>query len=130
MDGLHIVADLYRCRGNRSFQTDATALSHVCLQLVAKAGLTTVAEQFHQFEGGGVTGCVVLAESHLAIHTWPELESVTVDVYVCNYTQDNSHKARQVMDELLGIFQPEDYERQDILRSQPDRAHAMPLTVS
>jgi spermidine synthase len=41
----------------------------------------------------GVTGTVLLAESHLAIHTWPETGSVTIDVYVCNFSADNSGKA-------------------------------------
>lgn len=130
MDGLHIVADLYGCRGDRTFQNDATALKRICLQLVAKAGLTTVADQFHQFEEGGVTGCVVLAESHLAIHTWPELESITLDVYVCNYTQDNSHKARMLTHQLIGIFQPEKLVRQDILRSRPSHTYSEPLHVA
>lgn len=123
MDGLHIVADLYKCRGDRLFQIDATALRRVSLQLVAQAGLTTIGEQFYGFEGGGVTGCVVLAESHLAIHTWPELESVTLDIYVCNYSRDNSNKARQVMDRLLGIFRPAHYVQQDIARCQPRSCH-------
>ena len=34
---------------------------------------------------GGVTGVVLLAESHVAIHTWPELGNVTLDIYVCNF---------------------------------------------
>jgi hypothetical protein len=57
---------------------------------VAGSGLTPVGELFHRFEpGGGVTGVVLLAESHLAVHTWPELGAVTMDVYVCNFSGDN-----------------------------------------
>ena len=46
--------------------------------------MTVVGDSFHQFEPQGVTGTVLLAESHLAIHTWPEQGFVTIDVYVCN----------------------------------------------
>ena len=63
-----------------------------------------------------MTGAIVLAESHLAIHTWPELKSVTLDVYVCNYTQDNGAKADQVLQELISKFDPEDYVRHDVPR--------------
>ena len=53
------------------------AARSVCIDAVAAAGLTVVGERFHQFEPQGVTGTVLLAESHLAIHTWPEHGFVT-----------------------------------------------------
>jgi spermidine synthase len=85
---------------------------------VNRAGLTILGDLFHQFDGGGVTGTVVLAESHLAIHTWPELQSVTLDVYVCNYTQDNSAKARQVVTDLMELFGPEEHIQHDVPRDK------------
>jgi len=123
LDGLHVVANLYRCRGDARYLTDAEPLRQFCLDQVNRVGLTVLGDLFHQFpdaaghaSGGGVTGCVVLAESHLAIHTWPELGSVTVDVYVCNYTQRNDDKAREVIDAVLALFQPEDFVRHDVPR--------------
>ena len=106
--------------------THAAALRQFCVDSVVRNGLTVVGDLFHQFpagegatdESGGVTGCVVLAESHLAIHTWPELGSVTLDVYVCNYTQDNTDKARAVVDDLQQLFKPEEYVRHDVPRDQ------------
>lgn len=118
MNGLHLVANLYGCKGNPRFLTDRDALRHHCLQAVQAAGLTSLGDLFHQFDGGGVTGAVVLAESHLAIHTWPELNSVTLDVYVCNFTQDNGAKADQVVRELTALFDPSDYVRHDVPRDQ------------
>ena len=67
-----------------------TALRDLCVSAARDAGLTVVGERFFQFEPQGVTGTVLLAESHIAIHTWPEAGFVTVDVYVCNYTTDNT----------------------------------------
>ncbi len=113
-----MVANLYRCQGEARYQTDAAPLRQFCIDAVNRSGLTVVGELFHQFDGGGVTGCVVLAESHLAIHTWPELGSVTLDVYVCNYTQDNSDKARQVVDDLMQLFAPEDFVRHEVPRDR------------
>ena len=116
LDGLHVVANLYRCRGEARYLTDAAALRQFCHDSIERSGLTVLGELFHEFDGGGVTGTVVLAESHLAIHTWPELTSVTLDVYVCNYTQDNSAKARQVVDDLTRLFVPEESVQHDVPR--------------
>ena len=126
LDGIHVVANLYRCHGEARYLTDAESLRRFCLDSVAKAGLTSLGDLFHQFpagdhssnDSGGVTGCVVLAESHLAIHTWPELNSVTLDVYVCNFTQDNTDRARQVVGDLMGLFRPEDFVRHEVPRDK------------
>ncbi len=118
MDGLHVVANLYRCKGDARYLTDAAKLRQFCHDSVNRSGLTILGDLFHQFDGGGVTGTVVLAESHLAIHTWPELQSVTLDVYVCNYTQDNDSKARQVVSDLMGLFAPEEHVQHDVPRDK------------
>ena len=113
-----MVANLYRCRKEARYLTDAKRLRQFCLDTINQSGLTALGELFHSFEGGGVTGAVVLAESHLAIHTWPELNSITLDVYVCNYTQDNSARARGVVDAFISLFDPEDYVRHDVPRDR------------
>ena len=98
--------------------TDAARLRLFCHDSISRAGLTVLGDLFHEFDGGGVTGTVVLAESHFAIHTWPELESVTLDVYVCNYTQDNSAKARQVVADLMDLYRPEEHIQHDVPRDK------------
>ena len=96
MQGLHLTADLRGCLGTGTAMTEPVALRSLCLQVVAEAGLQAVGDLFHRFPPpGGVTGVVLLAESHLAVHTWPELRAVTLDVYVCNFTGDNSARARR-----------------------------------
>ncbi|GAB1387807.1 adenosylmethionine decarboxylase [Melaminivora sp.] len=107
--GLHLIGDLYGCLCDDRLMLDAAYLEDFCRARVADAGLTTVGSLFHSFgEGGGVTGAVVLAESHLAIHTWPEAGYVTLDVYVCNYTENNRPKAQKLFDALLAAFNPND----------------------
>ncbi|HRO54550.1 MAG TPA: S-adenosylmethionine decarboxylase, partial [Alicycliphilus sp.] len=67
--GLHLIGDLYGCLCDSRLMLDAPYLENFCRERVAAAGLTTVGSLFHSFgEGGGVTGVVVLAESHLSIH--------------------------------------------------------------
>ena len=110
MQGLHLTADLRGCDPQQPLMTDPAALREACTQAVGAAGLGAVAELFHRFtpavegEASGITGVVLLAESHLAVHTWPELGGVTLDVYVCNYGADNSEKARRLMEILVAAF--------------------------
>lgn len=105
--GLHVMGDLYDVNCDNEFMINADLLREHCLKLVRDAGLSSVGEFFHQFGGdGGVTGMVVLAESHMSLHTWPEKNYVTVDVYVCSYSQDNRPRARQLYQSLLDTFKP------------------------
>jgi S-adenosylmethionine/arginine decarboxylase-like enzyme len=67
-----------------------------------------------------VTGTVLLAESHLAIHTWPELGSLTIDVYVCNFTEDNTAKADELFAGLKSFFRPKRARFQRIERGGPE----------
>jgi S-adenosylmethionine decarboxylase len=109
LPGLHLIGDLYGCRCDYRLMVDRGTIETLCLRLVKQAGLTSVGSLFHAFgDNGGVTGMVVLAESHLSLHTWPESGYVTVDVYVCNYTTDNRAKAHRLFDTLVVAFKPAD----------------------
>jgi S-adenosylmethionine decarboxylase proenzyme len=113
MNGLHITADLSGCATAITLMRDPAALRTAALGAVAAVGLSAVGDLFHQFaraqadaEAAGVTGVVLLAESHLTVHTWPELASATLDVYVCNLTADNSLRAQALMEALVAQFRP------------------------
>ena len=120
MQGLHLIADLQDCRGDTPLN-DAEALRALCLDAIARAGLRAIGSVFHPFVGEdgqaqGVTGVVLLVESHLAVHTWPELRGVTADVYVCNLGADNSARAERVMARLVDAFAPREPRIQRVLR--------------
>jgi len=117
MQGLHLTADLRGCPVTQPAMTDPHALRGRCVAAVQAAGLQPVGELFHRFPApGGVTGVVLLAESHLAVHTWPELGAVTLDVYVCNLGADNSAKAQALLETLLAAFEPQRVQRQSLER--------------
>ncbi len=121
MQGLHLTADLSGCAAAQPALTDAAALRALCMGAVAAAGLQPVGECFHPFppEGGeprGVTGVVLLAESHLAVHTWPELGVVTLDLYVCHRHADNSARAEAALAALLAGFAPDEARCQRVMR--------------
>ena len=118
MRGLQLCADFSGCTPGLPALTELAALRDLCVGAVQAAGLTAVAERFHAFEpaGSGITGVVLLAESHLAVHTWPELGAVTVDVYVCNFGTDNSAKARQLLALLQAALAPQQAQVQAVER--------------
>ena len=102
--------------------TRLAALRELCLDATRAAGLTPVGDCFHQFEPQGVTGTVLLAESHLAIHTWPEIGFVSIDVYVCNLCVDNSERARQLYEAIRRMLAPAEVREHVQKRgSGPDR---------
>lgn len=120
MNGLHILAELHDCACEASLLLEPQALRGLCLACCAEAGLQVVGEVFHGFgtraAPAGATGAVVLAESHLAVHTWPELHAVTLDLYVCNYSQDNRDAAEIAFTRLSEAFRPAETLRRDVER--------------
>jgi S-adenosylmethionine decarboxylase len=123
MQGLHLTADLRGCDSAQPAMTELDALRRICLDAVRAAGLDPVGELFHRFPPApgaagpsGITGVVLLAESHLAVHTWPELGAVTLDAYVCNVGGENSARAHGLIDALLAAFGPAQVERHALRR--------------
>ncbi len=127
MNGLHLTADLTDCPATRPLMLAPATLRAMCLAAVQAAGLQPVGELFHRFDSApgaaadtpvGITGVVLLAESHLAIHTWPEISAVTLDVYVCNLGSDNSAKAHALLESLIAAFAPGQVERHALTRGK------------
>lgn len=121
MNGLHLTADLRGCRCNGAWLTDADRLLAACVAMVHEAGLQAVAQLAHRFPDtphgpGGVTATVLLAESHLCVHTWPEQRGATLDVYVCNLGADHSAKAHALLSALLALFDAEQVQQQALQR--------------
>ena len=130
MQGLHIIADLYNCP-HRDFLTSAEALQLLCVGACESAGLSVLGQHFYQFasvghgQAAGATGAVVLAESHLAIHTWPERNGATLDIYVCNVTADNSPRAELTYAALIAALEPA-----DVLVKRVWRGTDLPIKVA
>lgn|GEM_PF-1413108 len=80
--GTQWLADFNECRCAPSLLASARELEVACCQIVGASALNVMGQLFHQFELYGATGLILLAESHLARHTWPEFSSVAIDLYV------------------------------------------------
>jgi S-adenosylmethionine decarboxylase len=95
--GVHLIVDLHGAQGLDDIDLIETTLR----RCVDAAGATLLHIHLHHFQPNGVSGVAVLAESHISIHTWPEISYAAVDVFMCGNAQP--HKAIEV---LKGVFLP------------------------
>ena len=73
--------------------------------LLVENQLEKVGNTSFVFENGSFTIAYCLKESHICIHTWPEMNTLTMDVYLCNYSQDNSNKVRSIAKDFIAYFE-------------------------
>ncbi len=86
----HLLVDLYGCPAD--LLNDVTGLETVMIEAAQRAGATVINSMFHHFSPFGVSGVVVIQESHLTIHTWPEQGFAAVDLFTCG-TQTKPQRA-------------------------------------
>ncbi|HDG63820.1 MAG TPA: S-adenosylmethionine decarboxylase proenzyme [Thermococcus litoralis] len=79
--GMHVVLDLYEC--DPEILDDMERIEEILTKAAEVANATIIDKRFHKFSPQGVSGVVVVSESHIAIHTWPEHGYAAVDVYTC-----------------------------------------------
>jgi len=100
--GQHLILDLFNCDAKLigSLQDVKTSM----LEAASRARATVVQLVFHEFSPFGVSGVVVIAESHLAIHTWPEYRYAAVDIFTCGEVLEPK-VAAEYLAQLLGATQ-------------------------
>lgn len=79
--GRHILAEFFECDPN--VLNNPTLVEKYMLEAALECGATIVNKCFHLFMPHGVSGVVIISESHLAIHTWPEFGYAAVDLFTC-----------------------------------------------
>lgn len=82
--GRHILVEYYNCDEN--ILKDHKLVEEYMIQAAKEAKATVVESCFHHFNPWGVSGAVIIAESHLTIHTWPEFGYAAVDLFTCGDT--------------------------------------------
>jgi S-adenosylmethionine decarboxylase len=96
--GTHLIVDLWHA----SNLDDLPVVEQALRDAADRAGAALLNVDLHHFSpNGGISGVAVLAESHISIHTWPEISYAAVDVFMCGNAQP--HKAIEV---LKGVFLP------------------------
>ncbi|HIC91780.1 MAG TPA: S-adenosylmethionine decarboxylase proenzyme [Syntrophaceae bacterium] len=79
--GKHLLVELMGC--DSKILNDRKVIRNFLVKAAQAAGATPVKDIFHPFSPVGISGVVVIAESHLSIHTWPEYGYAAVDVFTC-----------------------------------------------
>ena len=97
--GKHLLLELNDC--NREALNDIDFLRNTLLTAATESGATALGESFHYFSPQGVSGVVIIAESHLSIHTWPEYGYAAADIFTCGDSVQ-PEKAAEVIVEKLG----------------------------
>jgi len=74
--------------------------------ILSEHDVVVLGEVAHEFPNKSFTLLVGLAESHISIHTWPERLTVQLDVFLCNYVNDNTAKCESIYDAIAEYFEP------------------------
>ncbi|MEW6013978.1 MAG: adenosylmethionine decarboxylase [Candidatus Zixiibacteriota bacterium] len=97
--GRHLLAELSDC--NAAILNHQEELQRIMLEAARHSGATVVDSVFHHYNPQGLSGIVVIAESHISIHTWPEYGYAAVDCFTCG-SSVNPWKALEYLKEKLG----------------------------
>lgn len=100
--GTHLILDLWGLTPDLGVEQ----MREVLIEAAGRAGATILHDSFHDFEGrgdqpGGFTGVLVLAESHISIHTWPEADYAAIDIFMCG-----DARIDEALEHILGALDP------------------------
>ena len=96
--GKHLLLELNDC--DPKLLNDINFIREIMLAAANESGATVLGESFHQFSPQGVSGVILIAESHLSVHTWPEHGYAGADIFTCG-TRVKPEKAAAVIIERL-----------------------------
>ncbi len=108
--GKQLIVELYDC--DKILLDDPTRLEMVLVEAINRSGATIIKPFFHQFSPHGVSGVVVIAESHVAIHTWPEYRYCALDIFTCG---------TQVDTDLIFEYIRSEFNAQDVTVKEVER---------
>jgi S-adenosylmethionine decarboxylase proenzyme len=92
--GKHLLLELNGC--DPKLLNDISFIKETMLAAAKESGATVLGESFHQFSPQGVSGVIIIAESHLTVHTWPEHGYAGADIFTCG-TRVKPEKAAKVI---------------------------------
>jgi len=108
--GLHLIADFW---GGKIFK-NSKEIEKILIESAIIAQNTPLKVSIHKFPNKGITGVVLLAESHIAVHSWPEFDYLAIDIFTCG-KKSFPYKA---LDYLIESFQPQKVKIKEIKRGK------------
>ncbi|MFZ5642025.1 MAG: adenosylmethionine decarboxylase [Bacillota bacterium] len=96
--GIQLLAEIWEC--DKQKLDDINGIQNIMVSAAKNADAEVREVAFHRFEPHGVSGVVVISESHLTIHTWPELSYAAVDIFTCGEHVDPWDALEKITQEL------------------------------
>ncbi len=112
--GLHLISEFKVA--DPELLKDSVYIKHHLDELIKENDLTKVGEVYHQFENSGYTAVICLTESHISIHTWPEYNRVTFDVFLSNYLKYNNNTAHTIHNRVIALLGAIDVNLNQLIR--------------
>ncbi len=109
--GWHWLVDFFQCE---KLPSDPIVLETIMVTAAKMAGATVVQTCFHKFSPHGLSGVVVIAESHLAVHTWPEHDAMCLDLFSCS----DKIKAQLAIDFIASEIQAGKVDSRTVVRGE------------
>jgi S-adenosylmethionine decarboxylase len=91
--------------------TDSKSFKKALHGILSKEDVQCLGVLSHDFYNDSFTVVFALAESHISVHTWPERFVVQLDVFLCNYMNDNTEKCQRIFDAIIAYFDPAELEQ-------------------
>jgi len=113
--GRHVLAEFTGC--DRELLNDLTAIKSILKEAARRADATVVDSVFHRYNPHGLSGVVVIAESHISIHTWPEYGYAAADFFTCGEQVDQWKACLYMKEQLRCTLM----ETREVQRGIPDR---------
>ena len=94
----HLLLELKDC--NTELLNNIEYLKNVLTEVAVQIGATVIKDSFYQFSPQGISGVIIIAESHISIHTWPEHNYAAVDVFTCGEVIEPRDAVKPLADKL------------------------------
>lgn len=111
--GLHILSTFAT---EHTYLTNMSACEAFFNKIISELKLNNVGQVYHEFDNHGFTAVICLTESHISLHTWPEHGIATFDVFLSNFNEDNSNKARNLYESTLEFFSAKELNKNEVHR--------------
>lgn len=118
--GLELLLDLHECQSDAL--NNPSALERILSDAALAAGFEVVSRIAHQFDHQGVTLVLILSQSHIALHTWPEEHFAALDVYACGEKQTIERGLNIVRENLIAQFGAQSFTHRVIERARDEHA--------
>lgn len=122
-EGIHIIVEASGC--NPEVISDPKLIERIFKDAAKHARMTVKASHFFKFAPTGVSGAVIISESHISIHTWPELGYAALDVYTCGDNSDPEKAVDYILEKIEAKYAHVSEIRRGIMEEEGTFTHSI-----